>query len=88
MTSTAQVTGAGSRQEAVLAALAAGILGEAFDPAVPGRILEILGRTASRRDREQLLGGVRVERVDRLAELDLADRLLDRLAHLADDDLG
>ncbi|HET9290488.1 MAG TPA: GMC family oxidoreductase N-terminal domain-containing protein, partial [Actinomycetes bacterium] len=59
MTSTARVTRAGSRQEAVLAALAAGILGEAFDPAVPGRMLEILGRTASRRDREQLLGVLR-----------------------------
>jgi long-chain-alcohol oxidase len=48
--------GAGSRQEAVLAALAAGILGPAYDPAVPGRMLEILGRTANRRDRDQLLG--------------------------------
>ena len=37
---------AGSRQTAVLAALAAGILGDAYDPAVPGRMLEILGRTA------------------------------------------
>jgi long-chain-alcohol oxidase len=46
-------------EEAVLAALAAGILGEAYDPAVPGRMLEILGRTASRRDREQLLGVLR-----------------------------
>jgi long-chain-alcohol oxidase len=59
VTSTARVTGAGSRQEAVLAALAAGILGGAFDPAVPGRVLEILGRTASRRDRERLLGVLR-----------------------------
>jgi long-chain-alcohol oxidase len=48
-----------SREEAVLAALAAGILGEAYDPAVPGRMLEILGRTANRRDREQLLGVLR-----------------------------
>ena len=46
---------AGSRQEAVLAALAAGVLGPAYDPAVPGRMLEILGRTASRRDRDRLL---------------------------------
>ncbi len=46
-------------EEAVLAALAAGILGEAYDPAVPGRMLEILGRLASRRDREQLLGVLR-----------------------------
>ena len=53
---TASVT---SREEAVLAALAAGILGEAYDPAVPGRMLEILGRTANRRDREQLLGVLR-----------------------------
>ncbi|HZB61005.1 MAG TPA: GMC family oxidoreductase [Actinomycetota bacterium] len=53
---TAPVT---SREEAVLAALAAGILGEAYDPAVPGRMLEILGRTANRRDREQLLGVLR-----------------------------
>jgi long-chain-alcohol oxidase len=43
------------RQEAVLAALAAGVLGPAFDPAVPGRMLELLGRTASRRDRDRLL---------------------------------
>ena len=37
---------------------------------------------------EQLLGVVGVELVDRGAELDLADRLLDRLAHLAHDDLA
>jgi long-chain-alcohol oxidase len=59
VTSTARVTGAGPRHEAALAALAAGILGEAYDPAVPGRMLEILGRTASRRDRDQLLGVLR-----------------------------
>ena len=37
-------TGAGtrSREEGVLAALAAGILGAAYDPAVPARMLEIL----------------------------------------------
>ena len=52
---TAQPTAAGSRQEAVLAALAAGILGPAFDPAVPGRMLEMLHRTAGRRDRDRLL---------------------------------
>jgi len=46
---------ASSRQEAALAALAAGILGPAFDPAVPGRMLELLGRVASRPDRERLL---------------------------------
>src|SRR4029453_8936240 len=44
-----------ARQEAVLAALAGGVLGEADDPAVPGRMLELLGRLASRRDRSQLL---------------------------------
>src|SRR5215211_1854782 len=53
---TAQPTAARSRQEAVLAALAAGILGPAFDPAVPGRMLELLHRTAGRRDRDRLLG--------------------------------
>src|SRR5215211_1185950 len=53
---TAQPTAAGSRPEAVLAALAAGILGPAFDPAVPGRMLELLHRTAGRRDRDRLLG--------------------------------
>jgi choline dehydrogenase-like flavoprotein len=53
---TATVT---AREEAVLAALAAGILGEAYDPSVPGRMLEIIGRTASRRDRDQLLGVLR-----------------------------
>jgi long-chain-alcohol oxidase len=47
------------RQEAVLAALAAGVLGPAFDPAVPGRMLEILGRTAGRRDRERLFAVLR-----------------------------
>jgi long-chain-alcohol oxidase len=45
---------AGAREEAVLAALAAGILGPAFDPAVPGRMLELLGRVPSRRDRDRL----------------------------------
>jgi long-chain-alcohol oxidase len=63
MTSTAATrgagTGAGSREEAVLAALAAGVLGPAFDPAVPGRMLELLGRVPSRRDRSQLLGVLR-----------------------------
>ena len=37
----------------MLAALAAGILGPAYDPAVPGRMLEILDRLG-RRDRDQL----------------------------------
>jgi long-chain-alcohol oxidase len=57
MTSTETGTGrVPARQEAVLAALAAGVLGPAFDPAVPGRVLELLARTASRRDRDRLLG--------------------------------
>ncbi|HJW61599.1 MAG TPA: hypothetical protein VJ931_18355, partial [Actinomycetota bacterium] len=43
----------------MLAALAAGILGPACDPAVPGRMLEILGRLASRRDRDQLAAVLR-----------------------------
>ena len=62
MTSTgSRSAGAGtrSREEGVLAALAAGVLGAAYDPAVPARMLEILGRTASRRDRERLLGVLR-----------------------------
>jgi long-chain-alcohol oxidase len=50
--------GATSRQKAVLAALAAGILGPAYDPAVPGRMLELLGRVPGRRDRERLLGAL------------------------------
>jgi long-chain-alcohol oxidase len=54
-TATTKGLRARSRQEAALAALAAGILGPAFDPAVPGRVLELLGRTASRRDRDRLL---------------------------------
>jgi long-chain-alcohol oxidase len=45
---------AGAREEAALAALAAGILGPAFDPAVPGRMLELLGRVPGRRDRDRL----------------------------------
>src|SRR5690348_11943083 len=36
----------------------------------------------------QLLSVVRVEGVDLGGEVDLTQRLLDRLAHLADDDLG
>jgi long-chain-alcohol oxidase len=51
--------GARGREEAVLAALAAGVLGPAPDPAVPGRMLAILGGTANRRDRERLLGVLR-----------------------------
>ncbi len=53
------MTSVPTRQEAVLAALAAGILGPAYDPAVPGRMLEILGRLASRRDRDQLAAVLR-----------------------------
>ena len=60
MTTTSRAgPGVGSRQEAVLAALAAGVLGPAYDPAVPGRMLDILGRLASRRDRDQLAGVLR-----------------------------
>ena len=44
-----------SPPEAVLAARAAGTLGEAYYPAGPGRMLLLLGGTASRRDRDQLL---------------------------------
>jgi long-chain-alcohol oxidase len=51
--------GAGSRPQAVLAALAAGILGPGYDPAVPGRMLQILQRTAGRGDRDRLLGLLR-----------------------------
>ena len=53
--SSATTKGLRPRQEAVLAALAAGVLGPAFDPAVPGRMLEMLDRTAGRRDRDRLL---------------------------------
>jgi long-chain-alcohol oxidase len=51
--------GTRAREAAVLAALAAGVLGPAYDPAVPGRMLEILDGTASRRDRERLLAVLR-----------------------------
>ena len=47
--------------------------------------------SVEQRDRlvgQQILGVVGVVLVDRGAELDLADGVLDRLAHLADDDLG
>jgi long-chain-alcohol oxidase len=47
--------GPGSRPAAVLAALAAGVLGPGHDPQVPARMLEILDRTANRRDRDRLL---------------------------------
>jgi long-chain-alcohol oxidase len=58
----ARGTGAGavSSAAAVLAALAAGILGPGYDHEVPGRMLALLDRTASRRDRDQLLGVLRV----------------------------
>jgi long-chain-alcohol oxidase len=51
----AGAAGAAARPEAVLAALAGGILGPGYDPAVPARMLEILDHTASRRDRARLL---------------------------------
>jgi long-chain-alcohol oxidase len=66
MTSATTSSGAGtssgrttSRPEAVLAALAAGILGPGHDPLVPARMLQLFDRTASRRDRDQLLGVLR-----------------------------
>jgi choline dehydrogenase-like flavoprotein len=55
----APATGERAREAAVLAALAAGVLGPAFDPAVPGRMLAILDGTANRRDRERLLAVLR-----------------------------
>jgi long-chain-alcohol oxidase len=55
----APTTGERAREAAVLAALAAGVLGPAVDPAVPGRMLAILDGTANRRDRERLLAVLR-----------------------------
>jgi long-chain-alcohol oxidase len=46
-------------REAVLAAVAAGVLGPAYDPAVPGRMLDLLSRVPSRRDRDLLAGALR-----------------------------
>ncbi|HZA79900.1 MAG TPA: GMC family oxidoreductase N-terminal domain-containing protein, partial [Actinomycetes bacterium] len=51
----ARVAAGSSRPAAVLAALAAGVLGPGHDPQVPARMLEILDRTANRRDRDRLL---------------------------------
>src|SRR4029453_14119298 len=48
-----------AREEAVLAALAAGVVGPAVDPAVPGQMLGILDGTANRGDRERLLAVLR-----------------------------
>src|SRR4029450_8461306 len=45
-----------AREEAVLAALAAGVVGPAVDPAVPGRMLGILDGTANRGARQRLRG--------------------------------
>ena len=51
----ARVAAGPSRPAAVLAALAAGVLGPGHDPQVPARMLGILDRTANRRDRDRLL---------------------------------
>ena len=48
----------------------------------------VAGEQLDRLIRHQLLGVVRVEGVDVAREVDLAERLLERLAHLADDDLS
>ncbi|HEX2240314.1 MAG TPA: GMC family oxidoreductase N-terminal domain-containing protein [Actinomycetota bacterium] len=43
----------------VLAALARGVLADAYEPDVPGRMLESIGRVATARDRDQLIGVLR-----------------------------
>ena len=48
----------------------------------------LAGESLDRLVGHQVLGVVGVEGVDVAREVDLAERLLDRLAHLADDDLG
>jgi long-chain-alcohol oxidase len=64
MTSAATARGTGSaagRPAArVVAAVAAGLLGPGYHPEVPGRVLALLERTPARRDRDQLLGVLRV----------------------------
>jgi long-chain-alcohol oxidase len=59
---TARGTGgaAGSAAARVVAALAAGLLGPGYHPEVPARVLALLDRTPSRRDRDQLLGVLRL----------------------------
>jgi long-chain-alcohol oxidase len=59
---TARGTGSAARPAAarVVAALAAGLLGPGYHPEVPARVLALLDRTPSRRDRDQLLGVLRL----------------------------
>jgi long-chain-alcohol oxidase len=59
---TARGTGSAAGQPAarVVAALAAGLLGPGYHPEVPARVLALLDRSPSRRDRDQLLGVLRV----------------------------
>jgi long-chain-alcohol oxidase len=63
MTSAATARGTGSAAgppaARVVAALAAGLLGSGYHPEVPARVLALLDRTPSRRDRDQLLGVLR-----------------------------
>jgi long-chain-alcohol oxidase len=59
---TARGTGSAAGQPAarVVAAVAAGLLGPGYHPEVPARVLALLERTPARRDRDQLLGVLRV----------------------------
>src|SRR6266545_3463914 len=59
---TARGTGSAAGQPAarVVAAVAAGLLGPGYHPEVPARVLALLDRTPTRRDRDQLLGVLRV----------------------------
>jgi long-chain-alcohol oxidase len=59
---TARGTGSAARQPAarVVAAVAAGLLGPGYHPEVPARVLALLDRTPARRDRDQLLGVLRM----------------------------
>jgi len=59
---TARGTGSAAGQPAarVVAAVAAGLLGPGYHPEVPARVLALLDRTPARRDRDQLLGVLRV----------------------------
>ncbi|HEX8132559.1 MAG TPA: GMC family oxidoreductase [Actinomycetes bacterium] len=63
MTSAATARGTGSAAgppaARVAAALAAGLLGPGYHPEVPARVLALLDRSPSRRDRDQLLGVLR-----------------------------
>jgi long-chain-alcohol oxidase len=63
MTSAATARGTGSAAgppaARVVAALAAGLLGTGYHPEVPARVLALLDRSPSRRDRDQLLGVLR-----------------------------